>query len=170
MVISQICCSVGWNNTGRRIRVETPYTTRSRYLLVTFLQITHKRYRSLACEGGVWMSFLSSKCDRSFSFEVVVFCVITCYTCSNMYHGYAVCSTFILHNQNSNCHDEIGYSASDQSTSKGQSYILWWCNEKKPAISAYNLLMIWDNVICTRGFMMAQCNNIIVYIWLIHEI
>ena len=50
---------------------------------VTFLQISHEKHTQLALEGEVWVSFMCSNCDRSFTFEVVVLCAITCYYSGN---------------------------------------------------------------------------------------
>ena len=54
-------------------------TVHSQYLEATFLQITYERHPYLAREGELWVPFVSLKCDRSFTFEVVVLCAITCY-------------------------------------------------------------------------------------------
>ena len=54
-----------------------PCRVRSRYLAVTFLQITHQRHLLLfRREAEVWMCLLTSECDRSFTCEVVVLRVI----------------------------------------------------------------------------------------------
>ena len=46
----------------------------SRYLAVTFLQITHERYPWFE----IWMSFMSTKSGQNFTFENVVLCAISC--------------------------------------------------------------------------------------------
>ena len=54
------------------------YTVHSRYLTVTLLQFTHGKYSLLVHEGEVCVSSMSSKCDWSFTLEVVVMWAMEC--------------------------------------------------------------------------------------------
>ena len=60
--------------TVHRIQLHlTPDISRSPF------KVTRERHQELAREGEVWVSFVILKCDRSFTFEVVVLYAITCY-------------------------------------------------------------------------------------------
>ena len=65
---------LGWHANSCKVR--------SRYLAVTFLKMTHERHPYIALMGELCVSLVSSKCDRCFTFEVVVLCAITCYIVS----------------------------------------------------------------------------------------
>ena len=65
-----VCDCVAHKINGEPLHLR-PNTVGSRYIAVTFLQITREK------EAGV--VFVRSKCDRSFALEVVVLYVILCY-------------------------------------------------------------------------------------------
>ena len=55
------------------------YTVRSRYIAVTFLEMTHEIHPLLAGKGEIRLFFVSSKINLSFNIGVVVPCAIPCY-------------------------------------------------------------------------------------------